>query len=135
MHNLRANRPYKSHPYTRPYKTYEKKYVRKYLKLRKDDCEALFVSLKGPIARLKQRHTQYIVEDRVKYLIEQAKLPLGTLISPHTLRHAYATHLISSGANLAAVKELMGHSSITTTQRYLHLSNADLKTEYNKVYK
>ena len=108
--------------------------IKKYLKLRKDKHEALFASINSSTTRAKQRIVQKIVSHRVELLQEAGKLPTGTLISPHTLRHAYATHLIASGASLVAVMELMGHASITTTQRYLHLSNANLKREYDKVY-
>lgn len=108
--------------------------LKKYLRLRKDKNEALFTSLRNPAVRIKQRLVQNIVSNRVKMLETDNKVPVGTLITPHTLRHAYATNLIASGASLIAVKDLLGHASITTTQRYLHLSNANLKKEYDKVY-
>ena len=48
-------------------------------------------------------------------------------ISPHTLRHSYATHLVENGADIQLVQHMMGHASITTTERYIHMSQRHLK--------
>jgi len=78
--------------------------------------------------RLPVRAVQLLVK---KYLV-LAELPRD--LSPHKLRHSYATHLLNSGADLRAVQELLGHANLTTTQIYTHTSVARLKQIYAKAH-
>jgi len=86
---------------------------RKELKIRKEDVDILFLSRRG------RKLTRAKIFDLVKTLAEQAGISKN--ISPHTFRHSFATHLLENGANLRAIQELLGHSSITTTELYTHI--------------
>lgn len=88
--------------------------------------KALLVGARG--ARLDRRQAGRIIEDMCK------KAGLSQSISPHGLRHSFATHLLEAGADLRAVQELLGHSRLTTTQRYTRLALEHLIKVYDAAH-
>ncbi len=86
----------------------------------------LFLNRDG--GRLTPRSIQRILEHLV------ARCALAAPVSPHGLRHAFATHLLDAGADLRAVQELLGHRSLSTTQKYTHVSIARLMAAYDKAH-
>ena len=87
---------------------------------------AMFLNRRGE--RLTRQGFWLILKTHAK------KAGINGKITPHTLRHSFATHLLMGGAPLRHVQELLGHASITTTQIYTHLTNEHVRTEYDKAH-
>ena len=90
------------------------------------DCDSLFLNKNG--TAISDRSVRRIIEKYVK--IEA----LNNDISPHTLRHTFATHMLNNGADLKTVQELLGHSSLSTTQIYTHVTKERLKEVYDRTF-
>ncbi len=88
------------------------------------ECDSLFLNKNG--TALSDRSVRRIIEKYVK------AAALNSDISPHTLRHTFATHMLNNGADLKTVQELLGHSSLSTTQIYTHVTKDRLKEVYDK---
>ena len=100
--------------------------IKKYLDSRKDSNPALFINKRT--GALTDRGVRDIIYRYIK------KAALSLKVSPHTFRHSFATHLLNRGADLRSVQELLGHSSISTTQVYTHLTIDSLKEVYLKAH-
>ncbi len=89
----------------------------------KENERALFVNQRGD--RLTRQGLWQILKGYAK------KAGLGERVTPHTLRHSFATHMLTGGADLRAVQEMLGHANISTTQIYTHVSSEHIKRAYN----
>jgi len=87
---------------------------------------AVFLNNRGE--RITTRSVARIVEKHLKQAGIQIKM------GPHGLRHSFATHLLNSGADLRVIQELLGHASLSTTQRYTHLNLDQLTAVYDKAH-
>lgn len=113
-----------NHPRTVYFSERAVKQLRRYIKTRQDDEKALFINYrgrKGSSRRLTARSIEKIIK---KYAL-LAGLPANT--TPHTLRHSFATDLLSQGADLRIIQEFLGHRNIATTQIYTHVTNKRLR--------
>ena len=109
-------------------------WLNNYLKSRKDIDPSLFINYKPGIEKTNKsrRLTSRSVENVVKKYTKMAGLPVMT--SPHTLRHSYATDLLTQGVDLRLVQEFLWHRNIITTQIYTHVTNKKLRDVYLKFH-
>ena len=101
--------------------------LKEYLKLRDFLCKKC--RLDTNILLISEKGKLLTRQDIYNFIHEQGK-NINKNISPHTLRHSYATHLLENGADLRVVQELLGHSDVATTQLYTHISKKRLKEVY-----
>jgi site-specific recombinase XerD len=102
-----------------------KKALKAYLAKRKDMHDALFVQIDAGEKKDGSRLTPRSIERIVKYYA--VKAGISKKVTPHVIRHSFATDLLSNGADLRAVQMLLGHSNITTTQIYTHVTDKHLR--------
>lgn len=107
----------------------------RYLRLREDNWPPLFINARsrrdefetnGESRRISRTAIEVMIRDRGR------KAGITKPVTPHVLRHTFATTLLRNGADLRSVQEMLGHSNISTTQIYTHFANADLKKTHEK---
>lgn len=110
-------------------------WVKRYLASRQDTTKPLFIRYSGkkPTESESLRLTSRSVQRLVEKYVAKARLPIK--ITPHGLRHSFATDLLSGGADLRAIQELLGHKNVSTTQVYTHLTNPQLRQIHEKFHR
>src|SRR5690606_13496176 len=103
-----------------------RKEVRPHLPIDKEHSDIVFLGRRG------KRLGRAMVFTLIKQLAQ--KIGLKKNISPHTLRHSFATHLLENGADLRAIQQMLGHESITTTEVYMHLDRTHLARVLNEYH-
>ena len=96
------------------------------LRAKADEVEAAFLNLRG--GRLTTRSVRRVLLRRLREAAIHAR------VSPHALRHSFATHLLGAGADLRAIQELLGHASLSTTQRYTQVNTDALMAVYDRTH-
>ncbi len=119
--------------------------IKKYLEARKDLNPHLFISHDRKAKNTKQvkakgreinKDDQPITPRSIQRMVQKYAKAAGITkpVTPHTLRHSYATDLLQNGADIRSVQTMLGHSSITTTQIYTHITDRELKNIYKKFH-
>lgn len=107
-----------------------------YLEKRKDMDKALFIRVKKKENKGEEERGLRLTPRSVQRIVKKYAAKAGIMkeVTPHTLRHSFATDLLSNGADIRSVQELLGHSSVTTTQIYTHITNKRLKDVHRKFH-
>ena len=85
-----------------------------------------------PLSRIRRRHhlADTTFQNTIKHAAARAKI--NKRVTPHVLRHSFATHLLESGADIRSLQELLGHHSVETTQIYTHMTDRHLRNAYDR---
>jgi len=107
-------------------------WVKRYLNKRDDEDPALFVSHRSIRSTKSRRLSVRMVETSLERYSQKAGLPYR--VTPHVLRHTFATDLLNKGVDSKTVQEFLGHANLATTQMYLHVTNVKLKDVHKKFH-
>lgn len=113
-------------------------WVQKYLDKRDDMDDALFVQIAGKNEKLsKKRDSMRLTSRSIERIIKQYAINVGISkkVTPHVIRHSFATDLLRNGADLRSVQMLLGHANINTTQIYTHVTDTELKKIHKKFHR
>lgn len=117
-----------------------KKAVREYLELRKDMSDALFVKINDEHFKGSKQQENEMAEGLTRRSVERIVKRYATIagitkkVTPHVIRHCFATDLLSNGADLRSVQAMLGHSNIATTQIYTHVTDKHLRDIHKKFH-